>query len=139
MLFRRKKVKQKKERAADWEEEIKKSREIDFNRKTNQLYIAKCEITSSNHGKNKPTSVDWYFLAYKKDGKYYNAETDKELQFEPRNKYEAALFLYYDTPWIKEIKPLSRYIKAPDIVDIRDIYEFVVNMNVNYSLSKFYN
>ena len=106
--------------------------------KIKDVFIAKTIILSSYKDSNGNISVYWYFLVYKKNGSYYNAENDTIIEKTPKSNFEAKLLKNYNIPYIVQLKPISKYIYCiENTIDIRDYFDLVTRMNVKECVSNF--
>ena len=99
-------------------------------RKAKNLYLAKTEIISSYDNSNGfgPMCVTQYFLAEKRNKKYYELYSGEELELEENTKEPGFCFKTTDVPYITEIGHISRYSDKKEFTD-SELFDFITRTN----------
>lgn len=86
-----------------------------------------------------PKMVRWYFLVYEVNGKYYDIFSNKLLKKEVDTHHDGYTHKDSETPYIERLKPLTDYFggSGRKKFDIVDLYDFILEMNVQERLSAF--
>lgn len=82
-----------------------------------------------------PRCVIMYFLTSCEDGEYYELFSGIKLKKkeQPEN---GILFQNFNTPYIEEVEPLTKYLKNPNkvVIDTQSLFDFITYMNVLWTL-----
>ena len=106
-------------------------RKDDKIQKVDDVFVIKTNIISSyNDGSGcGPLCFDTYFLAKQKKDKYYELFTGKLLKQTVDGSKVS--FQTFDTPYIKEIKPLKEYLKIKNETHMESelLFDFLISLN----------
>lgn len=82
-----------------------------------------------------PRCVTMYFLASCEDGEYYELFSGIKLKKKEQPENDI-LFQNFNTPYIEEVAPLTKYLKNPNkvVIDIQSLFDFITYMNVLWTL-----
>jgi len=78
-----------------------------------------------------PISVTQYFLATKKEGKFYELFSKVEIKYED-NSISDFIFKSFNEPIIKKAEKLEKYVKDPDTnLTAEELFHFITMKNAN--------
>ncbi len=101
-----------------------------------EVKVATATVTSyrARLKKNKQISTQCYFLVRELNGKYFEIFSNKQLKTISDTCLDNAVICqYFDTPYIKSIEPLNKYLEnlgEKKVIESQDLFDFILNLNV---------
>lgn len=102
------------------------------------LKVATTIITSSYYDGSGAGArrVKWYFIVREVNGKYYDVFSNSQILKESDTHNHGSTIKKFDTPYIEELEPVTKYLRNPNkkFITSQCLFEFIIHMNAQQIL-----